>query len=137
MSRNFRLGEGAYSQLQIQVYEAIRNQDVVDLSAIETNVDRFTSTRKELSARQDAGAIRVRRLNTARCIFFAAGPFTIQEIRTRAAELGVPFTSVGARSWSVCLSSQSGSDAGCGGHAHGDPGAHFCSTSSRPSQPWR
>ena len=65
VSRNFRLGDEAYSQMQIHNYEAVRQQDVVALSAIEQYVDRFASTRRELSARQDAGAIRVRRLLAA------------------------------------------------------------------------
>jgi vanillate O-demethylase monooxygenase subunit len=62
VSRNFRLGDEPYSAMQLANYEAVRAQDVVALSAIEPFVDRYASTRKELSAQQDAGAIRVRRL---------------------------------------------------------------------------
>jgi vanillate O-demethylase monooxygenase subunit len=65
VSRNFRLGDEAYSQLQIRNFEAVRHQDVVVLTQMEPFVDRFASTRTELSARQDAGAIRVRRLLAA------------------------------------------------------------------------
>jgi vanillate O-demethylase monooxygenase subunit len=62
VSRNFRLGDEAYTAAQLANYEAVRQQDIVALSAIELYVDRYASTRKELSAKQDAGAIRVRRL---------------------------------------------------------------------------
>ena len=62
ISRNYRRDDEAYSQMQLHSYEAVRQQDLVALSALEPNVERFASTRKELSARQDAGAIRVRRL---------------------------------------------------------------------------
>jgi vanillate O-demethylase monooxygenase subunit len=65
VSRNFRLGDEEYSAAQLANYEAVRQQDVVALSAIEPYVDRFASTRKELSAKQDAGAIRVRRMLAA------------------------------------------------------------------------
>jgi vanillate O-demethylase monooxygenase subunit len=65
ISRNFRLGDDAYSAAQLANYEAVRQQDVAALSAIEPYVDRYVSTRKELSAKQDAGAIRVRRMLAA------------------------------------------------------------------------
>jgi phenylpropionate dioxygenase-like ring-hydroxylating dioxygenase large terminal subunit len=64
ISRNYRRGDEAYSRMQLHNYESVRQQDLVALSALEPNVDRFACTRKELSARQDAGAIRVRRLLT-------------------------------------------------------------------------
>jgi vanillate O-demethylase monooxygenase subunit len=65
VSRNYRLGDAAYSLTQIRNYEAVRQQDIVALSVIESYVDRFASTRTEISAAQDEGAIRVRRLLAA------------------------------------------------------------------------
>jgi hypothetical protein len=62
ISRNFRLSEPAYSAIQLQNYESVRQQDVDALSEMEPYVERFASTRHEVSAAQDAGAIRVRRL---------------------------------------------------------------------------
>jgi phenylpropionate dioxygenase-like ring-hydroxylating dioxygenase large terminal subunit len=62
ISRNYRLGDGSYSMAQVHNSDAVRQQDVDALSSIELYVDQFASTRHELSAHQDAGAIRVRRL---------------------------------------------------------------------------
>lgn len=62
LSRNFRLSDPAYSAIQLQNYESVRQQDVDALSEMEPYVERFASTRHEVSAAQDAGAIRVRRL---------------------------------------------------------------------------
>lgn len=63
--RDFRLGDEAYSKFHVENYHAVRAQDIVALSAIEPWVDGFASTARELSAFQDGGAIRVRRLLAA------------------------------------------------------------------------
>jgi len=65
VSRDFNLGDEAYSRLQVDNYHAVRDQDIDALSAIEPWIDTHGNTRKELSAFQDGGAIRVRRMLAA------------------------------------------------------------------------
>jgi vanillate O-demethylase monooxygenase subunit len=60
-ARNFRVQDQALSAANLAMGALIQPQDMAALEAIEVNVQRFASTRRELSCTADAGAIHVRR----------------------------------------------------------------------------
>jgi nitrite reductase/ring-hydroxylating ferredoxin subunit len=62
VARDFRLEDPACDGFLGHVYDAVRQQDLDAFVCVEPNVGRFLTTRQELSAFQDAGGVRVRRL---------------------------------------------------------------------------
>lgn len=65
VTRDFRLDDAAFDGAAVASYLAVRQQDLDALAFVEPNAGRFIMTRQELSALQDAGGIRVRRLLAA------------------------------------------------------------------------
>lgn len=65
VTRDFRVDDPTLDGPLLQGYHAVRNEDLEVIAATEQYGGRFLSTHQELSARQDAGGIRVRRLLAA------------------------------------------------------------------------
>lgn len=65
VTRDFRLDDATFDAQLMHGYHVVRDQDLDAISATERYGGRFMTSRQELSARQDAGGIRVRRLLTA------------------------------------------------------------------------
>jgi nitrite reductase/ring-hydroxylating ferredoxin subunit len=65
VTRDFRLGDEAFSAANIHMYDAVRQQDEDALEAVEQGLRAGADTGHEFSAMQDVGGIRIRRLLTA------------------------------------------------------------------------
>lgn len=73
-ARDFRLDDAAFDAAATANYHAVRDQDLAAIALIEPYLDRYADTSRELSALQDSGAIRVRRLLAAQIDAEAKGP---------------------------------------------------------------
>lgn len=65
VTRDFRHQDEAFDKSNLDLYLAVRGQDLEGLEKVERMVSRGFDTARELSALQDAGGIRVRRMITA------------------------------------------------------------------------
>lgn len=64
-TRDFRRNDEAFTEANIQMYDALRAQDETALELVEDGLNNLSYLDKEFSALQDSGAIRVRRLLSA------------------------------------------------------------------------
>jgi vanillate O-demethylase monooxygenase subunit len=65
ITRDFRVDDDDFDAAMLANDAAVRQQDLDAIALVEPNVDRFLDTARELSALQDAGGIRVRRMLAA------------------------------------------------------------------------
>jgi vanillate O-demethylase monooxygenase subunit len=74
VTRDFRLDDLAFDGPNLHAYHAVRQQDLDAFALVEPNAGRFLTTRQELSAFQDAGGVRVRRMLATQINAEQAGP---------------------------------------------------------------
>lgn len=72
VTRDFRLDDEAFDLPNLDNYHAVRQQDIEAFALVEPNVGLHLTTQQELSAVQDRGGIRVRRLLIAQIAAEAA-----------------------------------------------------------------
>jgi Vanillate O-demethylase oxygenase C-terminal domain len=60
-ARNFRTEDAVIANANLKMGAMIQPEDIAVIESIETNVERFASTRREYSVGADEGAVRARR----------------------------------------------------------------------------